>query len=669
MGCQHNKHCHCHSHDAHHECQEHHEPPHCDHHCHCHDGDSVESSFKRPLISLGLLILIGCVQYFFGWWNMPLLRSLLYVVAFVPVGLPVLAEAWELLRHERNIFNECVLMSIASIGAFAIGEEMEAVLLMLLYQVGEYLQGKAVAKARKDIAELADVRSDKVLLVTDEETREIKATEAKVGDTLRVIPGMRVSLDGKLLSEEALLDLSALTGESMLVERERGEEILAGSLVSGRAIEMEVTKPYADSTLAHIIQMTEEATERKPQTERFIRRFAKVYTPIVFGLALLVVLVPWVVSLMNSGFEYIFTDWLYKALVFLVVSCPCALVISVPLTYFSGMGALSRHGLLFKGALYMEELRRVTAIVFDKTGTLTEGHFEVKEVLTTDLTPAEALAYLAAMEAHSSHPMAKAIQAYTKGVTPCSISQLKEEAGMGLSALSETGVRLLAGSERMMLKEGVEVPEVLSPKGESAVLLAVDGKLKATITLCDKVKGSSRQTVEALNDMEIAKVVMLSGDKTEVAQATAVAIGIEDARGGLLPHDKMEAVEELMREERVAFVGDGLNDAPVMSMSHVGIAMGGIASDATIEAADIVIQGEDPYKVLDAIEIARHTHKIVIQNIIFALGFKLLVMILAVAGYASLWLAVVADVGVTLLAVLNALRALNYNTKTIGDNR
>lgn len=638
-----------------------------DSHSHDHGHEEEEVSLKPIFISAAILVLIVVGQHFWSWWPQGWLQDVLYILAFCPVGIPVLIEAWELLWKEHSFFNECALMSIATIGAFCIDQQNEAVLLMLLYQLGEYLQDKAVHKVRRSISKTADVRSQTVLKIEGQETKEIPAKEAQVGDYLRVIPGMRVSLDGKLLSEEALLDLSALTGESMLEEREKGAEILAGSVVSTRPIDIVVTKPYEDSTLARILQMTEEASERKPETERLIRRFARVYTPIVFGLALLVVLAPWIWSLASSSFQYEFSDWLYKALVFLVISCPCALVISVPLTYFSGMGATSRHGLLFKGALYLEELRRITAVVFDKTGTLTVGEFEVKKVLTSSISSEDALGYISAVEAHSSHPMAQAILRHTTNSERKEVKDIEEVTGMGLTAIGSNGERLLVGSERMMLKEGLEVPQSLSPQGESAVLLAIDRAVKATVILSDQIKPQSKATISDLQHLGINKLVMLSGDKPEVVLATAKEIGLQDARGSLLPDDKMRAVEELMVNDRVAFVGDGLNDAPVMTMSHVGIAMGGIASDATIEAADIVIQGNDPYKVVQGIEVSRHTHKIVVQNIIFALGFKFAVMILALLGFASLTLAVLADVGVTLLAVLNSLRALYFRAKTLQE--
>lgn len=624
---------------------------------HAHDFDNHALIIKRVYLSATILGVIALGQYFWGWWGLEWLKVIAFVLAFLPVGLPVILEGWELIRNERSFFNEYTLMAIASIGAFGIGERYEAVFLMLLYQLGEYLEGLAVNKARRNISELVDVRSDIVLLIEGNSTHEIPATEAKIGDKLRVAPGMRVSLDGRLLSEVAMLDQSSLTGESMLVEREAGEEVLAGSLVSGKPIDIEVAKLYEDSALAKILRLTEEAVEHEPETERFIRRFAKIYTPIVFALAVLVVSVPWLVL----GAEYDFQEWLYRGLVFLVVSCPCALVISVPLSYFCGVGAMSKHGLLVKGAVHLEVLRQVDAVVFDKTGTLTEGRFEVKDLrLMSGVSRDDALGYLLAIEAQSRHPMALAIQQYAVGIPPAEVSQVEEVTGMGLQAVSATGKRLLVGSARLLERHGIDTSGL---GDESSILLGIDGDLAAIVELSDVLKPRSVEAIEGLKKKGISRIVMLSGDKPKVVAEMAQTVGITDARGGLLPDDKMRAIEELLTTYKVAFVGDGLNDAPVMRMSSVGIAMGGMGSDATIEAADLIIQSDDPYKVPQAIEISRYTHKIVLQNIIFALGFKFGVMLLSVLGFASLTLAVIADVGVTLLAVVNALNALRYKSR------
>lgn len=639
----------------------HHEERSCNGSCDNKAMEEERGTLRPLIISLVLLAIVILLRETTGWWGIEWLQTLFFLFAFLPVGWPVILEGIELIRREHSYFNECTLMTVAAIGAFAIGEQTEAVLLMLLYQFGEYLEDKAINRARNSISDLIDVRSDTVQLIQGEVSKEIPAKEAKVGDRIKVFAGMRVALDGTLLSEEGLLNQSALTGESMLVECEEGDVVLAGSLVEGKPIEVLVNKPFEESTLARILQQAEEAAEHKPKTEHFIRRFAKVYTPIVFVLALLVVAIPGIIFLFHTGYSYNFADWLYRGLVFLVVSCPCAVVISVPLSYFCGLGAASKHGLLLRGAAHLEELNHTTAVVFDKTGTLTIGAFKVAEVkLASDTSEQEAMAYLLALEQQSHHPMAQAIQHYAKDTTPAEVTDLEEVTGMGLMAKSMREEEILVGSEKMMLRRGIQIPQDLSSRGKSAVHLSINGEIKATVILQDTIKKSSKATIDKLKEQGIKEIVMLSGDRPDVVKETAQELGIPEAFGGLLPNDKMEKVEQLLPYHSVAFVGDGLNDAPVMRICQVGIAMGGIASDATIEAADIVIQGNNPFKVPQAIDIARYTRRIVLQNIIFALGFKLLVMVLAVFGIASIALAVIADVGVTLIAVLNSLRALKH---------
>ena len=641
----------------------------CHGHSHDHDEGSMRGMLLRILASLLLfgIALVVDKEWLFGLNCLGVLGAwlapLLYIVAVLPVGLPVLHEAWELFAEERSLFNECSLMVIAVVGAFVIAEYPEAVILMVLYNIGELLQGLAVQRARKDISDMVDVRSETVQRILEDGTlEEVLASDVLVGARLHLRSGERLALDGILLSESALLDQSALTGESVPREVMSGEEVLAGCMVVTRPIEMEVTKPYSDSTLARILKMAEEAADRKPATERFIRRFATIYTPIVVGLAVLVVLLPFVWSLLSPTFDFHFKDWLYRALVFLVTSCPCALIISVPLSYFCGLGAGSNRGLLFKGALYLEQLRKITAVAFDKTGTLTEGTFEVTEVLTEGIDEQKAVLLLAAVESRSTHPMAEAMVAYAQEHAHAfpSLVEVEELTGMGLSAHTEEGMRLLVGSERLMRTYHLEIPTSLLPGEESSILLAVDNKVVAVAILRDKIKPHSADTIRALHKRGVHHLVMLSGDKLEVAQRVGHELGLEAAYGGLLPDAKLSKVEELGEKYHVAFVGDGLNDAPVMGVAHIGVAMGGMGSDATIEAADIVIQGDDPYKLVEAIDISRYTHRIVLQNIIFALGFKLVVMLLATFGIASLTLAVIADVGVTILVVFNALRALRY---------
>lgn len=635
-------------------------------HSHDHGPHTQQILWTIVAFSSAFLVVALAIDHFQPtWWGMPWLRLVAYLVAFLPVGIHVLLDAWTLSVHDRDYFNECTLMTIAAAGAFAIGEYPEAVLLMVLYNIGEILQTKAVTKAKKSISDLVDIRTEEVMhLLPDGSEEMIAARDAEPGFLLRVRVGERLALDGTLTSAHALLDLSALTGESVPAELTEDDRVLAGSVVLGHPIEMRVTKPYEESTLARILQMAEKAAERKPDTERFIRRFARVYTPIVIALALLVVLVPWVVSLVYSGFTYVFADWLYRSLVFLVTSCPCALIIAVPLTYFSGIGAASRHGILFKGAIFLEKIRHATSVVFDKTGTITEGTFEVTEVLHYgDFDQNEALALLAAVEQNSTHPIAQAIirHAEEQALSKVEVTEVQELAGFGLEARDTSGHLLRVGSDRLMQEAGLELPPS-SDLDRTAVHLAVENQVVLTVVLEDKPKPTAVATVNELRLRGLSPVVILSGDKPAVVERVGAEIGVDRAYGGLLPQDKMAHVESLMQEEQkeVIFVGDGLNDAPVMSMTDVGVAMGGIASDATIEAADVVIQGTDPFKVVQAWDLSLFTHKVVMQNITFSLGFKFVVMLLALFGIASLTLAVIADVGVTLLAVLNAMRVLRF---------
>ncbi|MDN4754494.1 heavy metal translocating P-type ATPase [Porphyromonadaceae bacterium W3.11] len=662
----------CKTHD-HHDKSEDTQPHEVHSHSHEHthgvdDGEHKHRILYSVFASVLLLLTLIGIEY----WAPSLLATewvkfVAYFISFLPVGIPVFREGIEIYQAEKTFFNECTLMVMASIGAFIIGEYPEAVVLMILYNVGEWLQGLAVNNARRSISDLVDSRTEKVMLIKDDgSTQEVNAEEAHPGDIIRMNTGMRLSLDGVLLSKDGLLDVSALTGESIPKEVSSGDEVLAGSVVMSKPLEMKVSKEYRDSTLARILEMAEAAAERKPTTEKFIRRFAKIYTPIVTGLAALVVVLPWVWSLIHPSFIYLFDDWLYRGLVFLVTSCPCALIISVPLTYFCGIGSASRRGVLFKGAVFLERLKKITAVVFDKTGTLTEGKFEIKEILhSADISEEEAIALISAVEAQSTHPMAIAITNYAseRNIASAIISEVHEQTGMGLNALTNDGSELLVGSERLMAQAGVNIPDQLHPKGASAVLLAKNNKVIATVILQDSIKNESQATIKGLRKRGISKILMLSGDKQDVVTSIGLQLGIDEVYGDLLPDNKMERVDKLMKTHSVLFVGDGLNDAPVMNLADLGAAMGGIGSDATIEAADMVIQGDSPYKVVESMDIAHRTERIVRQNIIFSLGFKFLVMFLATIGIASLTLAIIADVGVTLLVIANALRALRLPEK------
>ncbi|MDO5035336.1 MAG: heavy metal translocating P-type ATPase [Porphyromonas sp.] len=643
-------------------------------HGHDHSGGTQEGEVRRlwTNVIISTVILIAALVLQHGTYSDAVPHWMLlglYILSFIPVGFPVIQEAWELTTEHHDYFNECTLMTVAAIGAFSIGDYPEAVMLMALYSIGEVLQTKAVSRARRSISDLVNDHAQVVQRLNADGTREeVAPEEVLVGDKVRALVGDRLALDGVLLSDSATLDLSALTGESVPVEVLRGEPLLAGAVVQGHPIEMEVTKPYKDSTLSRILHMAEEAAERKPETEHFIRRFSRVYTPIVLVLAVLVVAVPWLVSLLHPTFTYDFSKWFYSSLVFLVTSCPCALIISVPLSYFSGLGASSRHGLLFKGSIFIEKLRHTTAVVFDKTGTITEGSFEVADLQVYGGTAEEeALALLVAVESGSTHPIAQAILSYAeeKTLPEVAVSKLHEQAGFGLRAKDSHSAELLAGNARLLRESGVEIADHQTDTG-TTVYLARGGVLILTVVLQDKLKPTSTATVAELHRKGVTPVTILSGDRQAVVEQVGAEVGVDRAIGGLLPQDKMREVELLMHEKEdqvVTYVGDGLNDAPVMSMSDIGVAMGGIASDATVEAADIVIQGTDPYKLVQAIEISNFTHKIVIQNIVFALSFKIVVMLLATFGIASLALAIMADVGVALLTVVNSIRVLRFKAK------
>ena len=608
----------------------------------------------KPALSLALL-LSGIAMSATGvqWFQHQWVRVLWYAVAWLPTGLGVLREAVEA-AHEGEVFSEFLLMSVASIGAFAIGEYPEAVAVMTLYCIGEALQDRAVSRARGNIQSLIAFRPDHAVVIDGDSRRTVDPTEVKVGDIIEVKAGERVPVDGTLTSGAAAFDTAALTGESMPRIIEQGDEVLAGMIASESTVRLKAMRPASESAVSRIMHLVEEAAEHKAPAELFIRRFAKIYTPIVVGLAVLVVALPWVYSLIVPSFDYTFTDWLHRALVFLVISCPCALVISIPLSYFAGIGAASRRGIMFKGSNYLDAIARVDTVVFDKTGTLTTGHFAVSEV--KGLTD-EQVATIAAIEQDSPHPIAQAIISYCPAAQVC-VSTLKNIAGYGLSALVD-GKTWLVGTARLLAHEGVDYPAELSGVIGTMVAVAIEGQYAGHIILSDMPKDDAACAINDLSQQGIG-TVMLSGDKQALASKVADSLGIGKAYGDLLPQDKVAHIERLSHEGRqVAFVGDGINDAPVLAMSNVGIAMGALGSDMAIETADVVIQTDQPSHVADAVTLGRRTHRIVTQNIAFAIVVKVLVMILGVLGIANLWEAVFADVGVALLCVLNSLRLMH----------
>lgn len=582
-----------------------------------------------------------------------------YVLAYLPVGIPVLLEAWEGIR-KGEVFNEFTLMSVATVGAFYIGEYPEGVAVMLFYSIGEAFQERAVDRAKRNIRDLLDVRPEAVEVVRGGAVVTVRPAEVGVGEKIVVKAGGRVPLDGKLLDGKASFDTSALTGESVPRTFRKGEEVLAGMLVADREIHIEVIRPYEKSELSRILDMVQHASERKAPAELFIRKFARVYTPVVIGLAGLIVLVPWILSLFPVGFVYDFDAWLYRGLIFLVISCPCALVVSIPLGFFGGIGAASRLGILFKGGNYLDAITKVDTVVFDKTGTLTKGVFEVQEVQAVAgvAEERELVAWVAAVERHSTHPIAKAVVHYAEaqGIEGAEAAEIREIAGYGLQAKVQ-GEEVLVGNVKLLQKCGVAFPAGLQGVEGTMVVCAKGGEYAGYLLLADSLKEDALEAVAGLKAAGIREVEILSGDRQGIVTAFARRLGVTAAYGDLLPEGKVAHLEALKRAgRRAAFVGDGMNDAPVLALSHVGIAMGGLGSDAAIESADVVIQTDQPSKVAVAVRVGKATLRIVWQNVVLAIGVKFAVLLLGVLGVATMWEAVFADVGVALLAVLNAVR-------------
>lgn len=574
-----------------------------------------------------------------------------YSVAYLPVGLPVLLKGIRL-AFRGELFTEFLLMSLATFGAFYIGEYPEGVAVMLFYSVGELIQGTAVNRSKRSIKALLDVRPKTASVFRNGKYETVEPAEVSVGELILVKAGERVPLDGEIVNEGSAFTTSALTGESKPSFLSTGENVLAGMINEGKVVEVKVTKLFNDSSLAHILTLVQNATGRKARTELFIRKFARIYTPIVVLLAFLLTVLPYFVV-----DPYNFNDWLYRALIFLVISCPCALVVAIPLGYFGGIGAGSRNGILFKGSNYLDLMTRVDTVVMDKTGTLTKGVFKVQQVVSKDHDEKNWLPLVTAAESQSNHPIAKAIVAYGKDSLPTkSVEQVEEIRGHGVKGVVQ-GREVLAGNLSLLKKFGVDVNGEVSTNPFTTVAVAIDGKYVGHIIISDELKDDSRHTIEQLHAQNI-KTVILSGDKQAVADHVARELKIDHAFGDLLPEQKVGKVEELKagKKEPIAFVGDGINDAPVLALSDVGIAMGALGSDAAIETADIVIQTDQPSKIFTAIKIGKATNAIVWQNIGFAFFVKVLVMALGAGGLASMWEAVFADVGVALLAILNAVR-------------
>ncbi len=582
-----------------------------------------------------------------------------YIVAYLPVGLPVLKEAWEGMK-EKDYFSEFTLMVVATIGAFYIGEYPEGVAVMLFYTIGELFQGKAVDKAKRNIGALLDARPEKALVLRDNNLIIENPKNVKVGEIIEVKSGERVPLDGVMLNGVAAFNTAALTGESVPRNIREGEEVLAGMIVTDKVIRIKVTRTFDKSALARILELVQNASERKAPAELFIRKFARIYTPIVIGLAILIVILPFVYSFIDTQFAFVFNDWLYRALVFLVISCPCALVVSIPLGYFGGIGAASRLGILFKGGNYLDAITKINTVVFDKTGTLTQGTFEVKECKSASgIKEKELIKLVASVESNSTHPIAKAIVNYAKlqNVELLPVTGTREFAGFGLEAMIN-GTPVWVGNCRLLSKFNIEYPAELLQITDTMVVCAIGTDYAGYLLLADTLKEDAKKAIDDLKMLHIKNIQILSGDKQSIVTNFAEKLGISKAYGDLLPEGKVKHLEELRQDEanRIAFVGDGMNDAPVLALSHVGIAMGGLGSDAAIETADVVIQTDQPSKVAEAIKVGKLTRRIIWQNVSLAFGVKLLVLILGAGGIATLWEAVFADVGVALLAIMNAVR-------------
>lgn len=599
-----------------------------------------------------VLLAAGLILDFFvkpGWFSNTI-RLIWYAVAYIPVGLPVVMKGIKL-AFRGQVFTEFFLMGIATIGAFYTGEYPEGVAVMLFYAVGELFQGAAVNRAKRSIKALLDVRPDTASVLRNGNYVTVDPTEVEVSETIQIKAGERVPLDGEMLSEGSSFNTAALTGESKPSTIDKGETVLAGMINEDKVVELQVTKLFNDSSLARILTLVQNAQGRKAKTELFIRRFAKVYTPIVVFLAVGLTLLPYFFVE-----DYVFNEWLYRALIFLVISCPCALVVAIPLGYFGGIGAGSRNGILFKGSSYLDRMTRVDTVVMDKTGTLTKGVFKVQKVISAGLDEKVWLPLAAAVESQSTHPIAKAVVEYAKGGPKPPVEKLEEIKGHGLKGVVDDK-EVLAGNVKLMRKFNIAVPKDVESIVETIVIVAVDGKLAGYLTISDEIKEDAKSAIQQMHALNI-KTVMLSGDKQAVVDNVAKALNIDQAFGDLLPENKVEKVEEIKRgkKEALAFVGDGINDAPVLAISDVGIAMGGLGSDAAIETADVVIQTDQPSKIVTAIHIGKATNAIVWQNIALAFGVKVIVMALGAWGVASMWEAVFADVGVALLAILNAVR-------------
>ncbi len=627
---------------------------------------------KRIIISAVLLIAITVAFEFItlpdvniGFMSLTnLVKFILYLIPYFVIGYDILIKAGKGIKN-RQPFDECFLMAVATVGAFAIafveqsGDYNEAVAVMLFYQIGELFQSYAVGKSRRNISELMDIRPDYANIEVDGELTQVDPDEVEIGSVIIVQPGEKIPIDGIVVSGSSTLNTSALTGESLPRGVKEGEEVVSGSINLDGVLKIKTTKEFGDSTVSKILELVENASSRKSRSEAFIAKFSRVYTPAVCYSALALAIIPPIVSLI-IGVNPAVGDWVYRALTFLVISCPCALVISIPLSFFAGIGGASHEGILVKGSNYLETLSQTKYVVFDKTGTLTKGTFEVTGIHHNSMSEEELLYLAAHAESASSHPIAKSVKAaYGKEIDRSKVSDIKEISGHGLTATVD-GKFVAAGNIKLMDMLGIKADPC--HKVGTIIHMAVDGKYAGHIIISDTVKETSKEAINTLKKSGVKKTVMLTGDAKAVGEAVAKELGIDEVYTELLPGDKVDKLEELIakkgEKEKLAFVGDGINDAPVLSRADIGIAMGAMGSDAAIEAADVVLMDDDPKKISKAIRISRKCLRIVYENIWFAIGIKFICLVLGALGIANMWMAIFADVGVMVLAVLNAIRVL-----------
>ena len=607
----------------------------------------------RIIAAVVLLIALAFVPAE-GW-----LQFALYMLPYLVIGYDILKKAVKRILN-RQVFDENFLMAVATIGAIALGDYKEGVAVMLFYQIGELFQSYAVGKSRRNISELMDIRPDYANVEQDGELVQVDPDEVEIGTVILVKPGEKIPIDGIVVEGASSLNTSALTGESLPREAKEGDEVISGCINMTGLLKIRTTKEFGESTVSKILELVENSSSRKSRSENFISKFARIYTPAVCYGAVALALIPPIVRMVFMGLPADFGTWIYRALTFLVISCPCALVISIPLSFFAGIGGASKEGVLVKGSNYLETLSKTKYVVFDKTGTMTQGVFEVSGIYPAALSKEEVVEYAACAESYSSHPISKSLQkAYGKEIDKNRVTEVKEISGKGVTAQVD-GRLVAAGNGKLMDQLGV--PYTVCNEVGTLVYVAVDGRFAGCILISDLLKPHAKEAIAALKNAGVTRTVMLTGDTKRVADAVAAELGIHEVCSELLPADKVSKVEELLArksgKEKLAFVGDGINDAPVLSRADIGIAMGALGSDAAIEAADIVLMDDDPLKIAKAIRISRKCIRIVYENIYFAIGIKVICLILGALGIANMWAAIFADVGVMVIAVLNAIRAL-----------